>query len=305
MADQKEIAKPEGPQATLAWEAANRSRGSISAWAAGLLTIAGAAITGLGIAGLPNDDAAVVTIPDAMKDLADGQPIPPGRLAEQVLWLGDHATVPTIGSIVYGIGSLLIFGAFAYLFKATRARNPRFSQLTLVAGAVGIVMFAVGRTVAEISRYVGASGFEGGGNQAAGEALTGGAFVVAQVVWQLGAFAAGFAFVLLGLNAMRVGLLTRFMGVLAMIVGVTFILPIDQQGVIRAFWLVALGFLLYGKWPGGAPKAWETGVAEPWPSAAEVRAQRAAAAEASAGGSGGSPSQGKSGGGSKKRKRKR
>lgn len=305
MADQKEIAKPEGPQATLAWEAANRSRGSISAWAAGLLTIVGAAITGLGIAGLPNDDAAVVTIPDAMKDLADGQPIPPGRLAEQVLWLGDHATVPTIGSIVYGIGSLLIFGAFAYLFKATRARNPRFSQLTLVAGAVGIVMFAVGRTVAEISRYVGASGFEGGGNQAAGEALTGGAFVVAQVVWQLGAFAAGFAFVLLGLNAMRVGLLTRFMGVLAMIVGVTFILPIDQQGVIRAFWLVALGFLLYGKWPGGAPKAWETGVAEPWPSAAEVRAQRAAAAEASAGGSGGSPSQGKSGGGSKKRKRKR
>lgn len=295
--------QPADPAETLAWEDAHRTRAAASAWAAGGLTILGAVLTGLGISGLPNDSASVVTIPDAMKDLSSGQPIPPGRLSEQVVWLGQHATVPIIGSVVYGIGSLIIFGAFAYLYKATRARNPRFSQLTLIAGAVGIVAFSVGRTVAEVSRYVGASGFSGGGNQAAGEALTGGAFVVAQVVWQLGAFAAGFAFVLLGLNAMRAGLLTRFMGVLAMIVGVTFILPIDQQGVIRAFWLGALGFLLLGKWPGGSPQAWVTGLAVPWPSAAQQRAQRAATAEAGA--SGGSSSGSGSGGGSKKRKRKR
>ncbi len=294
--------QPADPEATLAWEAANRTRATACAWGAGLLTLLGAVVTGLGISGLPNYDAEVVTIPDAMRDLAAGQPIPPGRLALQVEWLGDHATVPIIGAVIYGIGSLLIFGAFVYLFKATRARNPRFTQLALVAGAAGIVMFAVGRTTAEISRYIGASGFAGGGNQAASEALTGGSFFVAQIIWQLGAFAAGFGFVLLGLNAMRAGLLTRFMGVLAMIVGVTFILPIDQQGVIRAFWLIALGFLLALKWPGGAPKAWLTGEAEPWPSATEQRAQRAAAAEAAGGGgSGGSSGAGSSG----KRKRKR
>lgn len=304
--DQKPAPQPPDPEATLAWEAEHRKQASFSAWAAGALTIIGAVITGLGVSGLPNYDDRVVTIPDAMRDLATGQPIPPGRLALQVQWLGEHATVPIIGAVVYGIGSLLIFGAFVYLFKATRARNPRFSQLALVAGAAGTVMFAVGRTTAEISRYVGAMGFEGGTNQAASEALTGGAFFVSQIIWQLGAFAAGFAFVLLGLNAMRAGLLTRFMGVLAMIVGVTFILPIDQQGVIRAFWLGALGFLLALKWPGGAPKAWLTGNAEPWPSAAEVRAQRAAAAEAGAGtGSSGGSSGSGSGGSSKKRKRKR
>lgn len=306
MADQTTPQGTPDPAATLEWESRHRKRGAISAWAGGALTILGAAITGLGIAGLPNDSASVVTIPEAMKDLADGQPVPPGRLAEQVAWLGDHATVPIIGAVVYGLGSLFILGAFIYLYRATKARNPRFSPLVLIAGCVGLVMFALGRTVAEISRYVGAMGFDGGGNQAAGDALTGGPFVIAQVVWQLGAFAAGFAFVLLGLNAMRAGLLTRFMGVLAMIVGVTFILPIDQQGVVRAFWLGALGFLLIGKWPGGPPKAWLTGEAEPWPSAAEVRAQRDAAAEAASGGSGGSSSSsGGSGGGSKKRKRKR
>lgn len=300
----KPVPQPADPEATLAWEAEHRRQGAISAWAAGALTIIGAVITGLGVSGLPNYDSRVVTIPDAMRDLASGQAIPPGRLALQVEWLGEHATVPIIGAVVYGIGSLIIFGAFAYLFKATRARNPRFSQLALIAGAAGIVMFAVGRTTAEVSRYVGAMGFDGGTNQAASEALTGGAFFVSQLIWQLGAFAAGFAFVLLGLNAMRAGLLTRFMGVLAMIVGVTFILPIDQQGVIRAFWLGALGFLLALKWPGGAPKAWLTGEAEPWPSAAEQRAQRAAAAEAAAG-SGSSGSGGGSGGSSNKRKRKR
>lgn len=297
----KPLPQPADPETTLAWEAANRTRATACAWGAGLLTLLGAVVTGLGISGLPNYDAEVVTIPDAMRDLAAGQPIPPGRLALQVEWLGDHATVPIIGAVIYGIGSLLIFGAFVYLFKATRARNPRFTQLALVAGAAGIVMFAVGRTTAEISRYIGASGFAGGGNQAASDALTGGSFFVAQIIWQLGAFAAGFGFVLLGLNAMRAGLLTRFMGVLAMIVGVTFILPIDQQGVIRAFWLIALGFLLALKWPGGAPKAWLTGEAEPWPSATEQRAQRAAAAEAAGGGSGGSSGAGSSG----KRKRKR
>ena len=303
-AEPKPEPQPADPEATLAWEAGHRRQAAFSAWAAGALTILGALITGLGVSGLPNYDDRVVTIPDAMRDLATGQAIPPGRLALQVQWLGEHATVPIIGAVVYGIGSLLIFGAFAYLFKATRARNPRFSQLALIAGAAGIVMFAVGRTTAEVSRYVGAMGFDGGTNQAASEALTGGAFFVSQLIWQLGAFAAGFAFVLLGLNAMRAGLLTRFMGVLAMIVGVTFILPIDQQGVIRAFWLGALGFLLALKWPGGAPKAWVTGEAEPWPSAAEQRAQRAAAAEAAAGSTSGG-SGGGSGGSSKKRKRKR
>ena len=69
----------------------------------------------------------------------------------------------------------------------------------------------------------------------------------------LGSFALGFAFVMLAMNAMRVGLLTRFMGVLGMIVGATFVLPLDQQGIIRSFWLVALGFLIVGRWPSGVP----------------------------------------------------
>ncbi len=267
---------PQDPQITLAWEAANRKRAAACAWAAGLLTIIGATLSSLGLSGLPTFDNEAVTATDAIRDLIAGNPIPPGRIALQAEWLSSRLTMPIVGTILYGIGSLLIFGVIVFLFKATRARNPGFGQLTLIAGAFGAVAFGVGRTVAQLSYYFGIASFDGGNNLQATEALTGGPFVAGQILWQLGAFAIGFAFVMLGLNAMRVGLLTRFMGILAMIVGATFILPLDQQGVLRAFWLATVGFVFILRWPGGRiPPAWISGKAEPWPSMAAARAQKA------------------------------
>ena len=51
---------------------------------------------------------------------------------------------------------------------------------------------------------------------------------------------------------MRVGLLTRFMGVLGIIVGVLFIIPLGSSlPIVQAFWLCALGALFLGRWPRG------------------------------------------------------
>ena len=267
---------PQDPAITLAWEDANRNRAAVCAWAAGLLTIVGAMLSSFALSGLPDFDSSAVTAPAAMLDLIAGNPIPPGRIALQAEWLSSRLVMPIIGTVLYGIGSLLIFGVIVFLFKAARARNPSFGQLTLIAGAAGAVAFGVGRTVAQLSYYFGIASFDGGNNFQATEALTGGPFMAGQIVWQLGAFAIGFAFVMLGLNAMRVGLLTRFMGILAMIVGATFILPLDQQGVLRAFWLATVGFIFILRWPGGRiPPAWISGKAEPWPSMAAARAQKA------------------------------
>jgi hypothetical protein len=149
---------------------------------------------------------------------------------------------------------------------------------------VGAVGFGVGRAVSEIARYLGAHDFVSATdhtNSAATDALSPPLSLVGQVIWQAAALALGFAFVLIALNAMRVGLLSRFMGVLGIIVGVTFVLPLDQQGIIRVFWLGALGFLILGRWP-NVPKAWVTGEPEPWPSQQQLREQRAAARRGSA-----------------------
>ena len=84
---------------------------------------------------------------------------------------------------------------------------------------------------------------------------------------------------LIALNAMRVGLLTRFMGVLGIITGALQILPFGGPlPVVQSFWLLMLSLLFSGRWTGGTPPAWRTGNAEPWPSGAAVREQRRRAA---------------------------
>ena len=87
----------------------------------------------------------------------------------------------------------------------------------------------------------------------------------------------------LAVNAMRAGVLSRFMGIIGIIVGVLFVIPLlGQVPIVEVFWVAALGLLFLGRWPqGGRGPAWETGEAIPWPTAqdraaamAEKRADR-------------------------------
>ncbi len=57
------------------------------------------------------------------------------------------------------------------------------------------------------------------------------------------------------------------MGVIGIILGALFVLPLIASPIIQLFWLLALGALFLGRWPGGRGPAWETGDADPWPSA--------------------------------------
>jgi hypothetical protein len=71
------------------------------------------------------------------------------------------------------------------------------------------------------------------------------------------------------LQAMRIGLLSRFWGALGMALGVAAILLLVQFTMI---FFIYLGLLLIGKLPGGRPPAWEAGEAIPWPSPGEKAA---------------------------------
>ncbi|HEX5900285.1 MAG TPA: hypothetical protein VFY32_12855 [Solirubrobacteraceae bacterium] len=269
------------PEEVLAWEAAHRQRAAIAAFVAAGLTILGVVLTTLGQPGAGEFDDKVVSVVDAMGDAASGQPIPPGRISAFAVEVGRHPMVPILGAILYGLGSLAIYFAMAYLFRATRARRPAMQQVALVLAAVGAVGFGLGRAVSEVARYIGAHNFVDAvdkTNSAATDALSPTATLVGQLIWETSALALGFAIAIISLNAMRVGLLSRFMGVMGVIVGVAVapILPIDQQGIIRVFWLAALGLLFLGRWR-NMPKAWATGEAEPWPTQQQLREQREAA----------------------------
>jgi hypothetical protein len=82
----------------------------------------------------------------------------------------------------------------------------------------------------------------------------------------------GTAFVLIGMNAMRAGLLSRFMGILGVIVGALTAVPLlGGAPVVQLFWLVAMGILFLNRWPQGRGPAWETVESIPWPTAQDRR----------------------------------
>ena len=92
----------------------------------------------------------------------------------------------------------------------------------------------------------------------------------------LGTLLLAVGIVMVSLAAMRVGLLTRFMGYLGILVAFLqmgfFPVPIP---IVQCFWLFGIAYLLSGRWPSGVPPSWRTGREEPWPTSAELREQRA------------------------------
>lgn len=81
------------------------------------------------------------------------------------------------------------------------------------------------------------------------------------------------ATIFLAINARRAGILSSFMGILGVIVALFSVL-VGQPPVVQWFWFGALGVLFLGRWPTTRGPAWESGEAEPWPTAAEQRAAR-------------------------------
>jgi hypothetical protein len=197
--------------------------------------------------------------------------------AAQLLFVHDHAG-PLIGSqVVVAVGALAMIFALRYLFLATKHRRPELPNVALYCAIAGPLIFLVGQVASGIFVTSKAADFSelaraAQTNQAAKDIVNTGGLKAAAAAGLAGQLALGFAFVMISLNAMRVGLLTRFMGVLGIIVGVLFVIPIGSPvPVVQAFWLLALAVLISGRWPSGAPPAWASGEAEPWPSPQQVR----------------------------------
>jgi hypothetical protein len=265
------------PAAALAREEEGRSRAAIASMAAGAATLVGGVASTLVNNQLPNDSGDVVTLLPALGDALAGREIPQGILAQQVVWIGDHVVAQAVGGILVGIAALLMLIPLRYLFLAIQARNPQLGRGGIVATVAGCLLSGVGFLVYTIAFAIAAKDFAGATVQTSGaarDAISTSAVQAATVLYQLGRFALALALVIVCLNAMKVGLLNRFFGILGIIAGVLLVLPIDQPGIVRSFFFIALGLMLLGRWMGGRPPAWQSGTAIPWPSQQELRERR-------------------------------
>jgi len=287
MADDTRTTPPEDPfgstaQDPLAWEARNARRAGFAAIGAGVCTVAGAIVGAVAQGGAPKTDERVVTIVDALSRTAAGQPIPSGHQAALADYLGTHTVPFVLSALLLGLGGVLTFPPLGYLYRATRARVT-IGRLGLIVAAVGAVGYGLGQALALIATALGAADFADGtdkSNAAATDALSNPTASVARLVAELGGLSLAVAFVIIALGAMRAGLLNRFLGILGAIVGASLVLPLDQLGIIRSFWMGALGILILGLRPERRPKAWSVAEAVPWPSQQQVREQREAARRA-------------------------
>jgi Domain of unknown function (DUF4386) len=188
-----------------------------------------------------------------------------------------HATPLVVSSLIRALAAFLIVAVAVHLYKATRARNPDVNRVVLVTAIVGPIGFALGSVAFEVFYAVISADFAGREFQtvAAAKDLIESPFrIIAGAISTAGSLAFAFWFVLGSLNAMRVGLLTRFMGIIGIVIGPGLLL-LPPIPFVMAFWLVALGLLFLGYWPRGVPPAWNRGEAVPWPSMTEPAPQTA------------------------------
>jgi hypothetical protein len=267
------------PEVALAREEEGRTRAAAASIAAGVATLAGGIASTLVSQSLPNDSDDVVTLLPSLSDALQGRDLPQGILAQQVDWIGEHVVAQAVGGVLIALAALLMLVPLRYLFLAIQARNPRLGRGGIVATVSGCLLSGIGFLVYTIAFSIDAKDFADQTVQTSGaarDAISGSAVQAATIIYQLGRFGLALALVILCLNAMRVGLFTRFFGVLGILSGVLLVLPIDQPGIIRSFFLIAFGLLLLGRWMGGVPPAWRSGKAEPWPSQQELRERREA-----------------------------
>ena len=174
-----------------------------------------------------------------------------------------------LASVVQAAGMLLVIAPLFYLFRAAAARSDSMRTSLIGITVAGPAFLAAGTVLQWFAFDQAASDFatSGGGlgipvGEYAEDLIRDQAtYSAAQGFTFAGTLGFVIAIVYTALHAMRVGLLTRFWGTLGMALGVS-MLFLGFIGVL--VFVLAIGLLILGAWPGGRPAAWDAGAAIPW-----------------------------------------
>jgi hypothetical protein len=261
------------PEQVVAREAVQKPRVALASLAAAILAV----VAGVLPQSIYSDFPRVYAI-ESLRDAAGESIGRAGLRTAQILFIDDHALPLLLVAVCQGLSLALIAVLLVFLYDASVVRGattPRMARILAMFGGAGGALSAI---VLQIGVMIGAGDFASSsdhGTAAAHDALRGGLVVAASGVGLFASLALAAAFVLITIGAMRVGLLTRFLGVLGAIVGALILLgPLSGSPtfIVQAFWLVMTGVLLFGRWPGaGVPAAWLDGEARPWPTQQEIR----------------------------------
>ena len=260
-------------------ETARRGRLAVPAVAAGVLYLLSAIILNAVLGAAPT-----VGPVQGLTPALEGQANPPvSPRAAEVIYESHHALDLIAGSVLTAISLALLTVCLSFLLGAVVHRRPETSALArplvLAGGSVIALLSLVNEIVLSIRRHQ----FVGAADHSihAVNAITHNTlYDVMAVLTPLAGLALVAGMIMTMLGSVRVGLLPRWMGMVGGVAAVLLLLPTPTFDLIPAFWLVALGILLMGRWPKGDPPAWAAGEARPWPSQTQMRSEQQAAREA-------------------------
>jgi hypothetical protein len=261
------------------YESGRRSRLAVPAFGGGFLYLLSSIVITETLNGAPTVGV-LQGLKPALEGVADPTVSP---RANEVKFVSHHAAPLVAGSVLAAIALIALTLVLVLLLEATvfrRPETPPWARRVLIGGGIAVAVVAVvHQVVSAIETHNFATGHDFSSHAVDRALTTGTANVVVQYVSLLAglAFAAGIVVVMM--NALRVGLLPRWMGFLGMFTGLLIFLPIGgaELQVVPALWMVMMGVLYASRWPGGDLPAWSSGEARPWPSGAQVRAERQAA----------------------------
>jgi hypothetical protein len=214
----------------------------------------------------------------------------------------DHPSAFVAAGIVASLGTLFLAPAFTYFYRAIAARRPQIPRIALIL-ALSAPLVTAGAGIARAvvithaaDQYVSEplppttaaereklgsitdpkkleTEVEKNASAHARKKLTSGSVATVSYIGYAANLLVGVAYVLIAMHAMRAGLLSRFMGILGVIVGALTALPIlgGAPLPLQLFWLVAVGVLFLNRWPQGRGPAWEEVEPIPWPTAQDRR----------------------------------
>jgi hypothetical protein len=190
--------------------------------------------------------------------------------------------------VIVGLGSLGMIPVLRYLYAATAFRRqqpaaglppaaamPVWKYFATYGGIVAAA-FAVAIQIVDAAKARDFVHHADRSEQAVKHAVSSSLHLTISYPATAGQLALALALGMISLNAMRVGLLSRLMGILGIVAAVLFVipLPLEPLPIIQVVWLVGIGSILSGRTASTLPHAWESGAAEPWLTQQQIREQR-------------------------------
>lgn len=253
----------------------------ILAIVAGILPVIGLILQTIASRGIQDDVGQVVSVGQAFSTFAadPGSAGIAGRQAEIVSHYGDQWVLVSLAAICTSLGLILAIPVLYGLIRAAWRRRPSFPRWFLWTPAIGGLLFGIATVVAlvyqavqyhDFTQLAQAAQVNGAANEALNAAQDDLAFL--QLAGGIGSLFTAVGFGAAALSSMNVGLITKVIGSIGVLLAFLVVIPLlGQQGsVLRAFWFIAVGLTLLGKWPGGRPPAWDSGEPMPWPTRAQM-----------------------------------